>query len=137
MCPNGAEEVKQAPSFEGSEKRLEIDFSLRPNDRVGLRAIPRADLDSFLDLAACTIVSVRNSEVSSLRRPWGGAGDRQPLLPIFQGRLVSRTTHRSDPPTPPQHFDAYVLSESSLFVYPTKLVLKTCGTTKLLNAVGR
>lgn len=90
--------VLHMPIFEGSEKRIEVDFRLGPNVPAnGLRSIPRETLDELMTLARCCIVSSRSND----------------------------------------KLDAYVLSESSLFVYPTKWILKTCGTTRLLNSVPR
>ena len=98
MAPTATPVVLPNPIFEGSEKRVEIDFRLgAASPANGLRAIPRETLDELMTLAACCIVSSRNNE----------------------------------------HLDAYVLSESSLFVYPSKWILKTCGTTRLLNSVPR
>lgn len=88
-----------SPGFEGFEKRLDIEFHPAPlfsdPEGQGLRAISRAELDSMLRAAECTIVAqMSNAEL-----------------------------------------DSYVLSESSLFVYPQRIVIKTCGTTQLLRAL--
>ena len=64
--------------------------------RVGLRTLPRADLDRICLRARCTILSTVSN----------------------------------------RYLDAHVLSESSLFVYPYMIVLKTCGTTTLLRCVA-
>lgn len=49
------------------------------------------------------------------------------MLKIVQCQVLS-TIHNDSA-------DAYLLSESSMFVYSNRLILKTCGTTTLLNAV--
>lgn len=49
------------------------------------------------------------------------------VLSAVQCTIVSAVGNR--------HFDSYVLSESSLFLYPHKIVIKTCGTTQLLKAI--
>jgi len=99
--------------FEGPEKTLEVFFrkigaesgefppipeseGVREGSRIGLRGLPRSDLDKVCRRARCTILSGISN----------------------------------------QYVDAYVLSESSLFVYPYMVMLKTCGTTTLLRCIG-
>lgn len=98
---------KQPPSplnvFEGPEKKLEVYFNPLPSPQLsptnppanGLRALSRSQIDSILDAAACTVLSVLSND----------------------------------------YIDAYLLSESSLFVSESYIMIKTCGTTTLLKAL--
>lgn len=66
--------------------------------------------------------------------PDGGKGLRAlSRLQIEQVLSVARCTIVSELSN--NEVDSYVLSESSLFVYPYKVIIKTCGTTKLLGAL--
>ena len=51
----------------------------------------------------------------------------EPVLQAMQCTMVMPVRNR--------YFDAHVLSESSLFVYPTKIIIQTCGITLLLKSI--
>eukprot|EP01117_Protostelium_nocturnum_P011724 TRINITY_DN426_c0_g1_i1.p1 TRINITY_DN426_c0_g1~~TRINITY_DN426_c0_g1_i1.p1 ORF type:complete len:399 (-),score=115.41 TRINITY_DN426_c0_g1_i1:168-1364(-) len=58
-----------------------------------------------------------------------GRPEWQEMCTLARCNILSQTSN--------EHFDSFVLSESSLFVYPTKVMIKTCGTTALLQAVPK
>ncbi|KAL7531481.1 hypothetical protein ACHAWF_003783 [Thalassiosira exigua] len=114
--------------FEGPEKTLEVVF----------RRIP--GLEHLSDLAASddeasSVTSAGSDPISEI----GGAVVRTGLrsLPRFDlDRICARARCSILSRLSNRYLDAYVLSESSLFVYPRMIVLKTCGTTTLLRCVA-
>lgn len=106
-------------SFEGPEKLLEIHFAPHMQDVQHIRT-PLNNNNAFIGVEG-------EEERYGLRIipkvVW------EEMLDIVQCKVLHSIHH----PT----VDAYVLSESSFFVFPHKLILKTCGTTTLLMALPK
>ena len=99
-------ELYPSPHFEGVEKRIEINFRVAADDS-------KKDSGEIIPVAG------------GLRCLPRAALDV--CMTAAECEIVSVRSN--------EMFDAYVLSESSLFVFADKIVLKTCGTTRLLSAV--
>lgn len=95
--------------FEGPEKTLEVVFRSANGAPVEAAAAVQPDEER---------VGLRRLSRADLDRVCARA----------RCTILSRVSNR--------YLDAYVLSESSLFVYPYMLVLKTCGTTTLLRCLA-
>lgn len=103
--------------FEGPEKTLEVVFR-RIGDEHCEYNIGEVLSDSDSDEPGNQRVGLRRLSRADLDLICGRA--RCTILSCVSNRYL----------------DAYVLSESSLFVYPSMLVLKTCGTTTLLRCIA-
>jgi len=106
--------------FEGPEKTLEVCF----------RHINREENISSVGEISLAQVASEGGEVIAKR-----VGLRK-LARNDLDRICSRARCTILSSVSNQYLDAYVLSESSLFIYPYLLVLKTCGTTTLLRCIG-
>ena len=114
-----------SPPFEGPEKLLEVWFAPSaasvqdtpsPEDgRSGLRKIPRSVWEDMLDIVKCKVLSVIE-------------GDQTDAYLLRYIILFSFWLHFAPMLT------SFMYSESSLFVFSHRIILKTCGTT--LNLLG-
>ncbi|TKY54656.1 S-adenosylmethionine decarboxylase proenzyme [Spatholobus suberectus] len=79
-------------------------------------------------------VEISFSEAPNLKDPRRRLGlralTRVQLNSILEPACCTIVSHLSN-----SELDSYVLSESSLFVYPFKIIIKTCGTTRLLLSI--
>lgn len=106
--------------FEGPEKTLEVCFRR---------------IDQEENISSAGEISLAQVESEGGDNPTTQIGLRQ-LARQDLDRICSRARCTILSSVSNQYLDAYVLSESSLFVYPYLLVLKTCGTTTLLRCIG-
>jgi len=103
-------EVPPFEGFEGPEKRLDIGFRR-------LHTFPHTNHTN-----ANPRKPNHKTLLSITRDTW------QEILNTVQCTIISKVIT--------DHANAFVLSESSLFVYADRIMIKTCGTTTLLNCVS-
>jgi hypothetical protein len=121
--------------FEGPEKTLEVVFRRIADEHIDRHmgevnvAGPvqlATDPASAASLLVSSNASTASNESSGIVRQGLRLLPRSDLDLICSRARCTILSHISN-----RYLDAYVLSESSLFVYPYMLVLKTCGTTIL------
>ncbi|KAI8984677.1 adenosylmethionine decarboxylase [Mycotypha africana] len=135
--PSGANYSAEHGCFEGPEKLLEIWFSPAPFARP---------VSSHAQATTARCTSNSDSEFSDESNPvtpndsminlsLGFSNDLRTVeKPIWDSMLATvKCTILNIVKN--QHVHAYLLSESSMFVFPHKIILKTCGTTTLLKAI--
>nr|CAG4713668.1 unnamed protein product [Naegleria fowleri] len=109
--------------FEGPEKRLEVDFRPKKSDLPAYQEY----LSHHNDANSSEEEETANPNYYNLMNisdeTW------QSMLDLACCRILSKKEN--------EHFSCYVLSESSLFVFRRKIVIKTCGTTTLLGILKR
>ncbi|GAA5993401.1 hypothetical protein JCM11641_001168 [Rhodosporidiobolus odoratus] len=106
-----------AGPFEGPEKLLEIWFA-PSEDSVTSRQLP--------------ITGKRANADGTKSERWRGL--RQVGKPVWDA-MLDEVCCKVLSVIEGEEVDAYLLSESSMFVWPHKLILKTCGTTTLLLGI--
>jgi len=121
-------DTQEAGSFEGPEKLLEIWFGPAPYLLQGIRTVP-AELRSTVSTGGESVTdgSQAGSDRYGLRIVPKPVWDE--MLAIVKCQVLNQIQNDC--------MDAFLLSESSFFVYPHKLILKTCGTTTLLMALPK
>jgi S-adenosylmethionine decarboxylase len=107
--------------FEGPEKTLEVVFRKLPGFEGNLTDDESSISDSSLTSNGSG--TIHRKGLRTLSR-----ADLDRICARARCTILSSVSNR--------YLDAYVLSESSLFVYPYMIVLKTCGTTTLLRCVA-
>ncbi|KAJ3099100.1 spermidine resistance protein [Phlyctochytrium planicorne] len=154
---NPSDEKNTLSGFEGPEKLLEIWFktpsvrrpsvvdgpllfshghTIIPNGSCSDSESSDSGVDSLQGAPAHPYMANTYTDDETGKVMYRRTGLRVVPRPVWEEMLsivkcqVLSTIHN-------EYMDSYLLSESSMFVYPNRLILKTCGTTTLLNAVSR